>query len=301
MVAAVGHEQHRFRRGILRDFFSRRAVIELSESVNERVLKLMERMEKSRLSQTPVRLDDAFNALTSDIITSYCCGKHWNFVEDQGFRNDLRKATADAIEFTHITRFVPWLVYAMSHLSPRTLSVLMPGKAALFEFLESFLEYGKTATLSDKRKTMVATLADPSIPPEERTYNRLRDETFALLAAGTETTARVLTVAFYHFAYDSRVREALQAELKQAMPTLESTPTLPELEQLPYLVREEDILLSVRRGSNNRTRKILNGFSLECVSKRVLAPSLRAGGTAATCCAHRVSLLQGLRNSARRE
>lgn len=40
MVATVGHELHRFRRSILKDFFSRRSVLELSEVINERVQKL---------------------------------------------------------------------------------------------------------------------------------------------------------------------------------------------------------------------------------------------------------------------
>ncbi|KAL6794162.1 cytochrome P450 [Trichoderma sp. SZMC 28012] len=235
MVAAVSHEQHRFRRGILKDFFSRRAVAELSDSINERVQKLMTRLEVARINQTIISLDDAFSALSSDIITSYCCGTDWDFIEDENFRSDIRNAAENAIEFTHISRFVPWLVYAMSALSPRMMAKVMPGKAKLFEFLEAFLEYGKNEAYSGKRKTMVATLADPSIPEKERDYYRLRDETFGLLGAGTETTARVLTAASFYLANDPRVRETLQAELKQAMPTLDSRPTWGELEQLPYL------------------------------------------------------------------
>jgi cytochrome P450 len=245
MVATIGHEHHRFRRGILKDFFSRRAVLELSETVNERVQTLMKRLDQSRISQSTVCIDDAVTALTSDVITAYCCGKHWGFVEAPDFRNDVRKATADAIEFTHITRFFPWLVTASTYLSPRTMSMLMPGKAGLFQFLESFLEYGRNSSPTDKRKTMLATLADPSIPPKERTYYRQRDEAFAIIGAGTETTARVLTVAFYYLARDDAVREKLQTELKQLMPTPDSTPTWVELEQLPYLVRAVLILTAI--------------------------------------------------------
>lgn len=242
MVAAVSHEQHRFRRGILKDFFSRRSVAELSDSVNERVQKLMTRLDVARMNQTIVSLDDAFSALTTDVISSYCCGKDWDFIEDENFRNDVRNAAENAVEFTHISRFVPWLVYAMSALSPKTMAMIMPGKAKLFEFLESFLEYGKIESHMEKRKTMVATLADPSIPEKERDYYRLRDETFGLIAAGTETTGRVLATASFYLASDSRVRETLQAELKQLMPTLDSKPTWVELEQLPYLVSTMVIL-----------------------------------------------------------
>lgn len=248
MVAAVSHELHRFRRGILKDFFSRRSVAELSDSVNERVQKLMTRLEVARINQTIISLDDAFSALTSDIVTAYCCGKDWDFIEDENFRSDVRNAAENAIEFTHISRFVPWLVYAMSSLSPQMMAKVMPGKAKLFEFLEAFLEYGKNEAYSGKRKTMVATLADPSIPEKERDYYRLRDETFGLLAAGTETTARVLTAASFYLANDPRVRETLQAELKQAMPTLDSRPTWGELEQLPYLVRYTTYLQRLQNG-----------------------------------------------------
>lgn len=242
MVAAVGHEQHRFQRGILKDFFSRRSVAELSNSVNERVQKLMTRLEVARINQIIVSLDDAFSALSSDIITAYCCGKDWDFIEDKNFRSDIRNAAENAIEVTHISRFIPWLVYAMSALSPRTMAMIMPGKEKLFELLEAFLEYGKMESHMGKRKTMVATLADPSIPAKERDYYRLRDETFGLLAAGAEKTARVLTAASFYLANDRRVRETLQAELKQAMPTLDNRPTWAELEQLPYLVRTTVIL-----------------------------------------------------------
>lgn len=248
VVATVAHELHRFRRSILKDFFSRRSVLELSQVINERVQKLMQRLREFQRNQSVLCLDDAFAALTSDIITSYCCGKHGGFLEDQHFRNDIRRAAADAMEFGHICRFCPWLVYALRILPPRAISTLMPGKAAVFKFLASLLEDPATAlhkktsptpTMGSQpaRKTMVAALADPSIPQKERSCNRLQDETFAIIAAGTETTARVLTVAAYHLARDGDLRDALRAELKRVMPTLDARPTWSELDKLPYMVR----------------------------------------------------------------
>ncbi|KAK1254750.1 hypothetical protein MKX08_008745 [Trichoderma sp. CBMAI-0020] len=247
MVACVGHELHHFRRGLLKDFFSRRSVLELSDMMNERVQALMKRLDGFRMARATVSIDDAVSALTSDVITSYCCGKHWGFIEDPDFRNDVRLATADAASFTHISRFFPWLVTLSTHLSPRTLAILMPGKAGLFGFLESFLEYAQKDIATGKRKSMLATLADPSIPPAERAFRRQRDEAFGIIGAGTETTATVLTVAFYHLARDHAVRDKLQAELKQLMPTPDSTPTWIELERLPYL--DAFISESLRIGS----------------------------------------------------
>lgn len=242
MVASVSHELHHLRRSILKDFFSKRSVMELSDTINERIQALMKRLDASRIAQSTVSIDDAVSALTSDVITSYCCGKHWGFIEDPDFRNDVRLATADAASFTHISRFFPWLVTLSTFLSPRTLSILMPGKAGLFGFLESFLDYAQKGSSTDKRRSMLATLADPSIPPQERTFHRQRDEAFGIIGAGTETTSTVLTVAFYHLARDHAVRDKLQAELKQLMPTPDSTPTWIELERLPYLVCKNNIL-----------------------------------------------------------
>ncbi|KAL7927023.1 benzoate 4-monooxygenase cytochrome P450 [Trichoderma austrokoningii] len=247
MISSITHEAHHLRRGILKDFFSRRSVLELSDFINERIQALMTRLDEFRVAQSTVSIDDAVAALTSDVITSYCCGKHWGFIENAGFRNDIRKATADAASFTHITRFFPWIVTLSTNLSPRTLAIIMPGKAGLFEFLESFLEYARKGTLTGKRRSMLATLADPSIPPQERTFHRQRDEAFGIIGAGTETTATVLTVAFYHLARNPAIRDKLQAELKQLMPTPDSTPTWIELERLPYL--DAFICESLRVGS----------------------------------------------------
>ncbi|KAM4064970.1 cytochrome p450 [Hirsutella rhossiliensis] len=247
MAATVGHEQHRFRRSILTEFFSRRSVLALSDMVDERLQTLMQRFEEFRNNQTVVCLDDAFTALTSDIITSYCCGRHWGFVEDEHFNNQVRKAIEDLAKFCHVNRFFPWLVYLPRILSPRVFSILMPGKSALLDFFATFLDYS-TASLYENEafvrekgyqtgnRNMFAALAHPSIPPKERTRNRLRDEAVAVIGAGTESTGHILTVAAYHLARNSDMRATLRTELKQVLPTLDSRPTLPELEKLPYLV-----------------------------------------------------------------
>jgi cytochrome P450 len=58
-----------------------------------------------------------------------------------------------------------------------------------------------------------------------------------LLVAGLDTSATTLTYALYHICSNPRINKKLTEELKKAMPTLDTTPVLPVLEQLPYLVR----------------------------------------------------------------
>ncbi|RFU72541.1 benzoate 4-monooxygenase cytochrome p450 [Trichoderma arundinaceum] len=163
MVAAVGHEQHRFRRGI-----------------------------PSFLDVLSRSYPTLWTTLSSDIITAYCRGKDWDFIEDENFRNDVRNAAENAIQFTHISRFIPWLVYAMSALSPRTMAMVMLEKTKLLEFLDAFLDdieltayrlgafisgslrlaYGITARLSRVAPTESLQYKEYTIPPDDQQADR---------------------------------------------------------------------------------------------------------------------------------
>lgn len=49
-----------------------------------------------------------------------------------------------------------------------------------------------------KQDSIFHTLRDSDLPPQEKTLHRLADEGNVLLGAGSETTAGVLSVMFYH-------------------------------------------------------------------------------------------------------
>ncbi|RDA91545.1 hypothetical protein CP533_4373 [Ophiocordyceps camponoti-saundersi (nom. inval.)] len=237
MVAAVSHDQHRVRRAVLSDLFSRRAVVERSELVAERVERLMQRLAEARDAGTVVSLDEAFTAMASDVITAYACGRHWGSLDDEHFRSEVCRATADAMRFAHISRFAPYLVALPRLVSPRAMALLMPAKAALFRHLEAIFDHvrGTSRDATGSSDTVITALTDPVLPPHERSVNRLRDETWAIVGAGTETTARVLTVAAYHLGRNPIVARKLRAELCTILPEPDSIASWAELEQLPYL------------------------------------------------------------------
>jgi cytochrome P450 len=79
-------------------------------------------------------------------------------------------------------------------------------------------------------------LADPNIPPKERNLERLQDEGFLLVAAGTETTARGLTMACFYIAQDHWVHDCLLDELRTIMFSPDTPVSWVGLENLPYLV-----------------------------------------------------------------
>ncbi|OKO97830.1 hypothetical protein PENSUB_9756 [Penicillium subrubescens] len=79
-------------------------------------------------------------------------------------------------------------------------------------------------------------LINEAVPCEERTLGRIQDESSLVLAAGTETTGRILTVAIYYLSKDQSILRKLRAELKTVLPSPTASVTWVQLEQLPYLL-----------------------------------------------------------------
>ncbi|PLB53537.1 cytochrome P450 [Aspergillus steynii IBT 23096] len=242
MVATVGHDHHRFRRNILNNFFSRRSVQELSPMIELRVQQLVQRLEEFHHDQTPVCLDDAYAALTSDIITHYCYGRSWGYLETKNFHSDVREVLKDVTGFVHINRCFPWFTGLMRMVPERLMRFMQPGKRVMFDIQRAIYQHAleegtEPLTKGEKpqRANMFEQLNDPSLPAEERTLQRLQEEGITLLSAGTETTARALTVATYHLARDNEIVQKLRSELKTVLPTPTSRATWTELEKLPYL------------------------------------------------------------------
>lgn len=242
MIGTMGHERHRVRRSILNDFFSKRSVLALSDVVEERVMKLMQRFEGFYEGQSVVNLSNAFAALTADVITYYCYGKRWGFIEDEGFRSEIHKSNEENTQHCHFDRFFPFVPEVVRRIPLQVLALLLPNKAAAFEFQAAILQTINTnmqdgPKISGKEsRTIFKKLTDPGLPAEERTLRRIQDEVFTLLGAGTETTASTLMVMIYHVSQDEGIRDKLRSELKQIMPTPTSAATWTELEKLPYLV-----------------------------------------------------------------
>lgn len=164
---------------------------------------LMSQFAKFCEEGNPLDLCDAFGTLTSDIVSFYCYGKTWGFVEDSDFRSDIRTAANDFSAFSHINRFFPFLNSLLRYVPLPIMSVLMPGKAVLFEFQRSVFEHYsaviacKAITLTGEHN-IINRLTSKDIPPYEQNPSRLQDEGFAVIVTGTETTMRALAFAAYH-------------------------------------------------------------------------------------------------------
>ncbi|KAL2840272.1 benzoate 4-monooxygenase cytochrome P450 [Aspergillus pseudoustus] len=235
MAATVSHEHHRFRRNILATFFSKRAVVELTLMIQERIAKLLSRLEGFYASGAVVKIDDALSALAADVITYYCYGKLWGFLEAEDFRTDVRKASSDLSMMVHLNRFLPFLPRLAMKVPIWLVRFFSPGKATLLEFQRSVREAVREGGKGSKTRTIADRLNDPALPAEERTLERQQEEGLIVLAAGTDTTGRIISFALYSVYQDEGILRRLRDALRKVLPTPTSTCALSDLEQIPYL------------------------------------------------------------------
>ena len=85
------------------------------------------------------------------------------------------------------------------------------------------------------RRTIFHELLSSDMPPEEKRCDRIMQEGIVLIAAGTETTAWALSVITYYVLANSEINANLKAKLMGISSKCGGTPSLTQLEQLPYL------------------------------------------------------------------
>lgn len=77
---------------------------------------------------------------------------------------------------------------------------------------------------------------NPTLPPEEKTIDRLQDEATLLIMAGTESTAKSLTIAAFYLLHHPQILDKLRQELATARTQTEADElSLNTLLALPYL------------------------------------------------------------------
>ncbi|KAK8023456.1 benzoate 4-monooxygenase cytochrome P450 [Apiospora marii] len=242
MIATVGHEHHRLRRGMLNSFFSKRSVLALASVLHDKEARLRARLEQLHADDAVVRLDDAYAALTADVISQYSWGVSAGFLDDAAFNNDIRGALNEISELVHVNRFFPYLGAALRVLPRRLLGWLRPAATAVLDMQDLVTrssqggdDDGGGDGKQQRQKTIFDALTDPQNPPEERSARRLEEEGLILVVAGTETTARTLTLASYHIFRDKPLLGKLRDEVLTVMPTPTTNASWTDLEKLPYL------------------------------------------------------------------
>ena len=240
--ATLSHEHHRVRRGALNPFFSKMAVSRMEPLIQEKVARLCARLAEKHGTGEVVRLDVAYMALTMDIITHYAYGESVNYLAEDDFRLAWKEAVIGALGNGTVLRQFPWILPLMKLIPMSVLQIMDPQAAGLMEWgrvvaekVKEMMQMHKTGNKPDG--TIFQTLLDSDLPPEEKSAARLQDEGQSVVGAGSETTARTLTVISFYLLQDKAKLQRLREELGSLAHARGERNILSRLEQLPYLVR----------------------------------------------------------------
>ena len=102
------------------------------------------------------------------------------------------------------------------------------------QYQQNVLPHKELPTGSDR--TIFHSLMESDLPASEKTEERLTDEAFAFIGAGTETTKQTLNAATYYLLKSPEHVYQLKRELWEVMRSPKDCPPLHVLENLPFLV-----------------------------------------------------------------
>jgi len=101
-------------------------------------------------------------------------------------------------------------------------------------------EIDRTIALNEKGErvdgTIFQAILDSDLPANEKTLERLEGEGSVVVAAGSETTARCLSVVTFYLMQEKSILRKLRDELNCIQPETDGFLRLSQLETLPYLV-----------------------------------------------------------------
>lgn len=110
------------------------------------------------------------------------------------------------------------------------------------------IEVGTDDRKDAAHPTIFKELVHSNLPPEEKTLERLSHEAQIIIGAGGETVKHAASVGLCHVLLNDEILERVKQELLVAWPSLDGpSPSLQELEQLPYLtavIQEGQLFLS---------------------------------------------------------
>lgn len=238
----VDHDLHRQRRAPINPFFAKRAVVSLEPKIQQKVDTLCERFEALAGTGEPFRLDVAYGALTTDVITEYCFGYTYNYLLEPDFKLEWRNSMVMVFEGSQFRRATPWLTLAMQQFPDKYILKMVPGLGSLINFQHDIKREAEKAMAKPKEKRITepsifnSLLESDLVPPQEKSVDHLVDEGSTIVAAGVETTAKSLATTSFYILTTPGVLPRLREELKKVMPLPTSKATWTQLEQLPYLV-----------------------------------------------------------------
>nr|XP_001395428.2 hypothetical protein ANI_1_1686104 [Aspergillus niger CBS 513.88] len=197
-------------------------------------------------------------ALISDVLAQYMYGTSTHYLDDPTFRSESVASATELASKIHILRHIP-VIATIFQLLP--LALLRP-----FRLLSDFCDFrlwlrkqsqdalqGKGGS-TVRRGPVFDALLRANVPAEEKTLQRLEDESFTLFSAGSETVSQALSVIFFHLLKNAEFIKTLRKELKQVMPMPYRSRDLVGIREIAVLGKEYATTMETLRLSGTSGR-----------------------------------------------
>ncbi|KAF9030669.1 cytochrome P450 [Rhodocollybia butyracea] len=229
------------RRGLLQPLFSRRAVISLEYTIQQKIDKLLALLANSyNSSSTTVSMAVAYRALTTDIITSYCFAESANILDSPGLSHPILQGVKELIKKFWLQIHFPFFITFALNAPQKLILWLLPEfegylmmKAGFERQINSLIKNPDTLSMVE-HETIFHHLLEPE-DQEHLSQASLMDEAFILVTAGSDTVGNACNVGtFYALKYPS-IHQKLKKELEEAWVDKDRPMSYTALERLPYL------------------------------------------------------------------
>ncbi|EEH43171.2 uncharacterized protein PADG_07991 [Paracoccidioides brasiliensis Pb18] len=253
------HTLHRERRGALSQMFSRRMALNFEPVIRQCVERLCERISEFVESSQPLVISDVYPCLSGDVVMQYALGFGYNQLDSPKF-DSFHGAFQSMGASGHVTSQFPWFLPLINALPDRWIERMQPALANLLKLKKDLLDLTGRIVRGEEpleknlsRPTIFQQILQSDLPPQEKSHYRLAGEAQSVMGGGIESPAHALTVATFHIANTPHISQRLRSELVKAFPDINVSPTLLELEKLPYLKAciQESLRLSYGLSARN--------------------------------------------------
>ncbi|KAK0720967.1 cytochrome P450 [Lasiosphaeris hirsuta] len=242
---AISNEEHRRRRAPLNHFFSRRAVLELEDIVQEKARKLCRRVRDALAAGKPADLRSGLRAVSIDVLTEYAFADCWDHLGKPDFNEWFSEAVRDTGVMWWTFQQFTFLIKPMAFMPEDFARKMSPAMNGWMDCIVRTREYVSgvqknfAAGIKPQRRTIFHELLDPSTLDEETpippTLESLSGEALSFCTAAADTTGNALEMSAYCVVTNPYIYKALTEELRQAFPDPSKELDYVTLEKLPYL------------------------------------------------------------------
>ncbi|WQF79329.1 Putative cytochrome P450 [Colletotrichum destructivum] len=242
IAGTVDHDVHRRRRGAMNKFFSRLQMFKFESKVHALAQRLCDKLLAGVSGPDDVvLLTEAYSCFTSDVVSEYCFGEAFGFLDQDGWTPNFRAAVYGQLNHMYFFKFFPWLkgILIVGHwfkdFLPRDTALLIDTfNTDIPNRVEKAREQKLSGSGHGRDTSVFAELFDSDLPEEEKTTKRLTAEGAVVMIAGTETTSFTLTVITFYLLTRPEILERLTQELRTVVTDPQHLPSWSTLEALPY-------------------------------------------------------------------